>query len=151
MEIGVLATCRELGAAFVAFSPVARGFLTNIDLEPEAFADKDIRRGMPRFQRPHFDDNRDLLTEFRQTASDAGCTAAQLSLAWALSRGDHVHVIPGTTSAEHLEENVAAASLSLDADVIGKVDALFSPGSVSGGRYPEATQAEIDTEEFPAS
>ncbi len=148
VEIGVLNTCRELGIAFIAFSPVARGFLTDVDLLPSAFAEKDIRRGMPRFQSPHFHDNQPTLVSFRQIASGLGCTSAQLSLAWVLSKGDHVHVIPGTTSIDHLAENLAASSVELDAATVKTIDDLFAQGSISGSRYPTATQAEIDTEEF---
>ena len=95
VEIAVLDACSELDIAFVAFSPVARGFLTSVDLDPEAFAEKDIRRGMPRFQQPNFSENRKLLPEYRAIAADAGCTPAQLALAWVLQHGDNVHVIRG--------------------------------------------------------
>ena len=149
VEIAVLDTCAELDIAFVAFSPVARGFLTGVDLEPGAFAEKDIRRNMPRFQEPHFSRNTEWLAEFRAIARDAGCTAAQLSLAWVLQRGDHVHAIPGTTSIAHLEENVEAMNITLSRDIIDRVDAVVNPDTVSGGRYPEATQKEIDTELLP--
>ena len=149
VEIAVLDTCAELDIAFVAFSPVARGFLTGVDLEPGAFAEKDIRRNMPRFQEPHFSRNTEWLAEFRVIARDAGCTAAQLSLAWVLQRGDHVHAIPGTTSIAHLEENVEAMNITLSRDIIDRVDAVVNPDTVSGGRYPEATQKEIDTELLP--
>lgn len=147
-EIAVLDACNELGIAFVAFSPVARGFLTSVDLDPAAFAEKDIRRGMPRFQDPHFAGNRRLLPEFRDIARDAGCTPAQLALAWVLRHGDNVHAIPGTTSADHLEEDFAALGIELDDDIVGRVEALFDRNAISGPRYPAATQAEIDTEEF---
>ncbi len=148
VEIGVLDACRELGIAFVAFSPLGRGFLTSVDLNPANFAEKDIRRGMPRFQEPHFSENRKWLPGYRAIAKEAGCTPAQLALAWVLQHGDHVHVIPGTTSVEHLEEDFAALDVTLGADVIEKVDALVNQDTVSGPRYPAPTQAEIDTEEF---
>ena len=148
VEIGVLSTCAELGIAFVAFSPLARGFLTSVDIEPSAFAEKDIRRGMPRFQEPHFSKNREWLPEYRAIAADAGCTPAQLALAWVLQRGDNVHVIPGTTSLEHLEEDWHAKSVELPADICRRVEALVNKDTVLGPRYPASTQAEIDTEEF---
>ncbi len=110
-EIAVIEACAELGAAFVAFSPVARGFLA-ADLDPEHFAEKDIRRGMPRFQSPHFEKNAKLLPLFRQIAKEAGCMPAQLALAWVLQKAPHMHVIPGTTSIPHLEENLAAADMA---------------------------------------
>jgi aryl-alcohol dehydrogenase-like predicted oxidoreductase len=148
VEIGVLDACRELDIAFVAFSPLARGFLTSVDLDPGDFAEKDIRRGMPRFQEPHFSENRKWLPEYRAIAEDAGCSPAQLALAWVLQRGDNMHVIPGTTSVEHLEEDYAALDVALSADVIERVDALVNSETVSGPRYPAPTQEEIDTEEF---
>ena len=148
VEIAVLDTCAELGIAFVAFAPVARGFLTSVDVVPDEFAEKDIRRGMPRFQEPHFSANRELLPEYRAIADAAGCTPAQLALAWVLQRGQNVHVIPGTTSVEHLEENYGALNVELSADTVRRVDALVNQDTVSGPRYPAATQAEIDTEEF---
>ena len=148
VEIAVLEACTELGIAFVAFSPLARGFLTSNDLDPQAFAEKDIRRGMPRFNEPHFSANCRWLPDFRALAAEAGCTPAQLALAWVLDRGAHVHAIPGTTSVEHLEENVAAIDLQIDADVLKRADALVNEKSVAGPRYPAGTQREIDTEEF---
>jgi hypothetical protein len=147
-EIAVIDACAELGAAFVAFSPVARGFLAAGDLDPAAFPEKDIRRGMPRFQEPHFSKNAALLPEFRNIAKEADCTPAQLALAWALQKAPHIHVIPGTTSIAHLQENMAAGDISLSADIIDRLEALINQRTVSGPRYPAATQAEIDTEEF---
>ncbi len=148
VEIGVLDACKELGIAFVAFSPLARGFLTSVDLDPGSFAEKDIRRGMPRFQDPHFSSNRQWLPEFRSLADEAGCTPAQLALAWVLQHGDHVHVIPGTTSVVHLEEDFGAQDVELSGRVIERLESLVNKDTVSGPRYPAPTQAEIDTEEF---
>lgn len=149
VDIAVLDTCAELSIAFVAFSPLARGFLTSVDIDPGNLADKDIRRNFPRFQEPHFSENCKLLPEFRSIAADAGCTAAQLSLAWVLQRGEHVHAIPGTTSIPHLEENVRAMNIKLSMDIIERVEALLNPATISGTRYPAATQMEIDTEQLP--
>jgi len=148
VELGVLDTCRDLGIAFVAFSPLARGFLTAVDLDPSVFAEKDIRRGMPRFQEPHFSRNCQWLPAYRAIAAEAGCTPAQLALAWVLGRGDNIHVIPGTTSVEHLQDDVRALEVELSADTLAALDRLINPQTVSGRRYNAATQAEIDTEEF---
>lgn len=148
VEIAVLEACEKIGAAFVAFSPLARGFLTSADLDPQNFAEKDIRRGMPRFQEPHFSRNVGLLGDFRKLAASAGCTPAQLAIAWVLQKGEFVHVIPGTTSPRHLVEDFEALKVSLSQAVIDEADRLINRDSVSGPRYPEATQAEIDTEEF---
>ncbi|WOX07008.1 aldo/keto reductase [Microbulbifer pacificus] len=147
-EIAVLDACRELGAAFVAFSPVARGFLAGSVKNPGNFADKDIRRQMPRFQSPHFDRNTQWLGDIAALAQEAGCSMAQLALAWLLAQGEYILPIPGTTSLAHLEENLGAASLRIDSDILRRAGELVNHNTVSGARYPAATQVEIDTEEF---
>ncbi|MEZ5893353.1 MAG: aldo/keto reductase [Parvularculaceae bacterium] len=149
-ELGVIGACNELGAAFVAFSPLGRGFLTGRDLSPASFEEKDIRRGMPRFQEPHFSANANLLSEFRRLAKEADCTPSQLALAFVLAQGPHIHAIPGTTSLAHLEDNMGATDIALSADIIDRLNRLINQATVSGPRYPAATQAEIDTEEFAA-
>lgn len=151
VEVAVLDACAELGATFVAFSPLARGFLTDTDIEPEKFAEKDIRRGMPRFQEPHFSKNVKLLDRYRALAREAGCTAAQLALAWLLNRHPGMHVIPGTTSVSHLEENFGALNVELTEEMISSVDDVINASTVSGPRYNATTQAEIDTEELELS
>lgn len=147
-EIAILDACRAIGAAFVAFSPIARGFLAAREMRPANFAAKDIRRGMPRFQPPHFERNCTLLPAYRKIAHEAGCTPAELAIAWLLRKAPHVIPIPGTTSIAHLEEDIGAASVSLSPAFIEQLDALINEKTVSGPRYPAATQAEIDTEEF---
>ena len=150
-EIAVLEACRELGVAFVAFSPVGRGFLTGALSTPAdvaGFDAKDIRRAMPRFQGEHFAANLRLLDGYRALAAEAGCTPAQLALAWLLAQGEHILPIPGTTRVDHLEEDVAAADLVLPAGLLARVEALINRATVSGPRYNAATQTEIDTEEF---
>jgi len=146
-EIAVLDACREIGAAFVAFSPLARGFLADPGLDPATFPEGDIRHGMPRFQPENFARNRPLAAGFAGLAEEAGCTPAQLALCWVLSRGDHVHAIPGTTRVEHLEENFAAATMRIDPQVLERAGRLINERTVSGPRYPDATRREIDTEE----
>lgn len=148
VEIAVLDACTDLGIAFVAFSPLGRGFLTSVDLQPADFAEKDIRRGMPRFQEPHFSMNNGWLPAYRAIADEAGCTPAQLSLAWVLQQGLQNHAIPGTTSVAHLEEDWGALAVTLPAEIIVKVNKLVDHRTVSGPRYPAPTQAEVDTEEF---
>ena len=147
-EIGAIEATREIGAAFVAFSPVARGFLCGIDLDPENFAEKDIRRNMPRFQEPHFLQNAALLPEYRKLAREVDCTPAQLALAWLLKKAPHIHPIPGTTSPPHLAENIDASGVSLSEGIVERLEQLINHETISGGRYPAATQAEIDTEQF---
>lgn len=147
-EVAVLQTCRELGIGFVAFSPVARGFLTGT-LKDNRFTPGDIRLNMPRFQSPHFGRNLPLAQAFDGIAEQAGVTPAQLALAWVLSRGDNIVPIPGTRSISHLVENLQAATVRLKPDVLAQVEAIFSPGAVSGTRYQPAMQAQIDTELLP--
>ncbi len=148
-EVALLDSARELGVALVAFSPLGRGFLAGAVTDPEALPEKDIRRNMPRFQAPHFASNRDLLPRFEALARDAGCSSAQLALAWLLARDTCVLPIPGTRSRTRLRENIAAAALELPPSVLAAADALINPATVSGPRYPPATQLEIDTEELP--
>jgi aryl-alcohol dehydrogenase-like predicted oxidoreductase len=147
-EIGVLPACRELGAAFVAFSPTARGFLTGRFPDPSTLDAKDIRRAMPRFAPEHHRANADLLPRYEELAREAGCSMAQLAIAWVLTRGDHVLAISGTTNLAHLEENVAGGELTLAPSVTARLDALINRHTVAGDRYNAATQAEIDTENF---
>ena len=148
-ELGLLDACRELGTALVAFSPLGRGFLADAVADPAQLAGGDIRRNMPRFQSPHFARNGPLAAALRSLAVEATCTPAQLALAWLLQTAPMVLPIPGTTSVAHLEENLGAASLDLDAALVARVDALINQRTVSGPRYAADTLAEIDTEEFP--
>jgi aryl-alcohol dehydrogenase-like predicted oxidoreductase len=145
-ELGVLNVCRELGISLVAFSPVARGFLAGAVPDGDALVEKDIRRGMPRFQAPHFARNLVMLARFNDIAARGGCTPAQLALAWVLARGPHVIPIVGTTSVDHLREDVAAAALTLSPSVVAEADACVNTQTVSGERYSKETLAEIDTE-----
>ena len=108
VEIGVLQACRDIGAALVAFSPTARAFLTGALRDVSTLDAKDIRRGMPRFYPDNYAANLKLLDGYARIAQDAGCSMAQLSLAWVLSRGEHVIALPGTTQLAHLEENLGA-------------------------------------------
>ncbi len=148
VEIGVLQTCRDIGAALVAFSPVARGFLTATPPDPAAFDAKDIRRSMPRFEPAAYAANLQLWRGVQALAQRLGCSPAQLSLAWLLARGEQVVPIPGTTRVEHLRENLAAATVSLSIDLVAELEDLLREGRVQGGRYSAASQAEVDTEQF---
>jgi aryl-alcohol dehydrogenase-like predicted oxidoreductase len=150
-EINGLAACKELGVAFVAFSPLARKYLTGTLRDATGFEEKDIRRAMPRFTVGNYAANLRLLDEYAAIARDVGCTQGQLALAWLLARGDHVIPIPGTTKVEHLRENMGALSVELDAATVARLDTLINQKTVVGPRYNAATQAEIDTEEFPAN
>jgi aryl-alcohol dehydrogenase-like predicted oxidoreductase len=148
VELGVLQATEELGTALVGFAPTARGFLAGAVRDYDALAERDLRRLMPRFQGDNLRRNLALYEGFEALARQAGCTPAQLSLAWVLSRGDHVVPIPGTTSLQHLEENFAARELRIDPALLAEIDRLITPQAVAGARYAPATLAEIDTEEF---
>jgi len=147
-EIAVLQACRELGTTFVAFSPVARGFLCDALHDVTALEPKDIRRGMPRFAPDNHAANLKLLPPYKALAGEAGCTPAQLALAWLLHKAAHILPIPGTTSVEHLKEDLAAADVQLDAGLIGRLEALINEKTVAGDRYSEQSNREVDTEVF---
>jgi hypothetical protein len=150
-EVAVLETCRELGVTFVAFSPIARGFLSGTLRDISTLPPKDIRLAMPRFQGEHFTRNLQLLEGLASLAAEQGCTMAQLALAWVLARGTHVVAIPGTTRLDHLQENVAAERIRLSPTMVDALDRLINPRTVSGARYNPTVQQEIDTEELTAS
>ncbi|KAF7600002.1 MAG: aldo/keto reductase [Candidatus Dactylopiibacterium carminicum] len=141
-ERGVLQTCRELGVAFVAFSPLARGFLGDLR-QVDGFTASDIRASMPRFAPASYAANLTLADAATAIASDAGCSLPQLALAWLL-RDPIVSVIPGTTRRVHLEENLAADRVTLDDTQLAQLDSLFAPGKIQGERYNAASMAEID-------
>jgi aryl-alcohol dehydrogenase-like predicted oxidoreductase len=142
----VLDACRELGVAFVAFSPVARGFLTGALRDPATLPAKDIRLAMPRFQAPHFQANLKLLDGFAKIAKENDCTMGQLALAWLLAKAPHIIPIPSTARLDHLEENARSADVRLRSDAMVKMEALINPKTVSGPRYNAAQLPEIDTE-----
>ena len=148
-EYGALKACEKLGVAFVAFSPVARGFLTGTDVDPDALVAGDFRRTMPRFQSPHHERNQALLGGFRALAAEWDVRAASLAIAWLLYQGEHVLPIPGTTSIAHLEEDVAASAVSLSQIQLVALEAVVNDRTVSGPRYNEQAQADVDTEEKP--
>ncbi|CDM24166.1 Aldo-keto reductase [Castellaniella defragrans 65Phen] len=151
VEIAVLGACRELGTALVAFSPLGRAFLADGLPDVARLHDTDLRRRMPRFQPEAYARNLALLEPLRRMARDHGCTPGQLALAWLLHQGEDVIPIPGTTRLAHLEENLGAAGVRLDAEARDELARLFARDRVAGERYGPATQAEVDTERFPAS
>jgi len=149
-EIATLDACRELGVAFVAFSPLARAYLTGTLRDPaKEIEEKDIRRQMPRFEPANYAMNLELLVEYGRIATAADCTMSQLALAWLLAKGDNIVPIFGTRSTTHLDENAGGDAVVLDRSLIDRLDALINQRSVAGPRYNAATQQEIDTEVFP--
>ena len=148
-EIGVLDACRELGITVVAFSPVARGMLSNGVRTPESFLDSDIRRSMPRFMGENWKANLALVDAFNALAEGAGVTPAQLSMGWVLAQGDLIVAIPGTSNIEHLEENIARSDWRPSSALCEQLGALINRATIAGPRYARAAQQTIDTEEFP--
>ena len=146
-EIAVLKACEELGTTFVAFSPVARGFLCG-PLDIESFDAKDIRKSMPRFTAENYAANFKLFAPYQNLANEVSCSPAQLALAWLLHKAPHIIPIPGTTSVSHLLNDVGAADLKLNAELIGKLDALINEKTVQGNRYSAQANFEVDTEVF---
>lgn len=149
-EIAVLEACRELGAAFVAFSPVARGFLCDALHDVGTLQPKDIRSAMPRFAPDNYAANLRLLPPYKALALEAGCTPAQLALAWLLHKAPHIVPIPGTTRVEHLHDNLGAVNVRLDAGLLARLEALVNQRTVTGQRYSAQSASEVDTEEFAA-
>lgn len=147
-EIAVLQACRELGVAFVAFSPVARGFLCGELHDVSTLDAKDIRRAMPRFAPDNYVANLQLLTPYKAIAQEVGCTPSQLALAWLLHQGQHIIPIPGTTREAHLMDDLGAADVTLDASVMARLEALINEKTVTGNRYNEQGSREVDTEVF---
>jgi aryl-alcohol dehydrogenase-like predicted oxidoreductase len=134
-EDALLDTVRELGIAFVAYSPLGRGFLTGQIKSPADLAPDDWRHRNPRFQGANFQKNLDLAERVQALAREKGCTAAQLALAWLLSRGKDIVPIPGSTRAERVAENAGALDVQLTAADIASLDALAP--TVAGERYAE--------------
>lgn len=147
-EIAVLEACKLLNIAFVGFSPLARGFLSNTFTDISTLDAGDIRCGMPRFQGENWQANRKLYAEFARLAEQAGCTPAQLAIKWVLAQGDFIHALPGTRIEAHMMENIAASTLQVSAEVLRSAGELINQQTVKGPRYPAAAQGDIDTEEF---
>ena len=136
-EEGLLEACRELGIGFVAYSPLGRGFLTGRYRTPDDFAADDWRRNNPRFQGDNFRQNLEIVERVRRVAVRTQCTPAQLALAWVLAQGEDIVPIPGSKRRERLEENAAAARITLTTDDLREIDALVPPGMAAGTRYAE--------------
>jgi aryl-alcohol dehydrogenase-like predicted oxidoreductase len=143
-EEEILDACRELGVAFVAYSPLGRGFLTGQIKSPEDLAPDDYRRYSPRFQGENFNRNLELVSRIEQLAAGKGCTPSQLALAWVLSRGGPIFPIPGTKRIQYLEENAAALNVHLtDAD-LSLIDQVAPKGVASGSRYPAEMMGSVN-------
>lgn len=134
-EDEILATCRELGVGFVAYSPLGRGFLTGRFRSPEDLPPDDSRRNMPRFQGENFQRNLDLVRRVQEMAGEKGCTPSQLALAWVLAQGTDIVPIPGTKRRSYLEENVRAVDVVLTPADLARIDEVAPRGIAAGDRY----------------
>jgi aryl-alcohol dehydrogenase-like predicted oxidoreductase len=148
-EIAVLQACEELGTAFVAFSPLARAFLCDRNLNIEEFAPQDLRRTMPRFQPEVVNKlNQQLMPQYRAIANEVGCKPAQLALAWVLKKSSTILAIPGTTNFAHAQQNLAALTVNLSDAQFATLDNLINEKTVPYPRYTPAAQSDVSTEEF---
>jgi aryl-alcohol dehydrogenase-like predicted oxidoreductase len=137
VEDEILPTVRELGIGFVAYSPLGRGFLSGQIKSVDDLPEDDFRRRGPRFQGENFQHNLDLVAQVEEIAAEKGVTPSQLALAWALAQGDDVVPIPGTKRVRYLEENAAAADLTLSAEDLARLEEAFPKGATAGDRYPD--------------
>jgi aryl-alcohol dehydrogenase-like predicted oxidoreductase len=143
-EQEILATCRELGIGFVAYSPLGRGFLTGQFSSFEDLPADDYRRNTPRFQGENFQKNLDLVRRVEEIAVEKHCRPSQLALAWVLAQGDDIVPIPGTKRRKYLEENVAAVDLKLSQEDLARIDEVFPPDVAAGKRYPDHMMATVN-------
>ncbi|MBV8757147.1 MAG: aldo/keto reductase [Deltaproteobacteria bacterium] len=143
-EDGVLATCRELGIGFVAYSPLGRGFLTGQIKKQDDLAADDFRRFSPRFQGENFFKNLELVDHITALAAHKGVAPSQLALAWVLARGKDIVPIPGTKRRRWLEENVGAEQITLTPDELAKIDAVAPKGVAAGERYPAQVMSSVN-------
>jgi aryl-alcohol dehydrogenase-like predicted oxidoreductase len=133
-----IATCRELGISFIAYSPIGRGLLTARIKQPGDMPEDDRRRQHPRFQEGNLEHNLGLVRRIEEIAREKGATPAQLALAWLLAQGEDILPIPGTKHRSYLEENVEALSITLTKDDLARINEAMPPGAAAGSRYPEA-------------
>jgi len=143
-EKEVLPVCRELGIAFVPFSPLGRGFLSGALKDTTSLAADDMRRRLPRFQGDNLDHNLALVQRLETMAATKRCTAAQLALAWLLAKGNDIVPIPGTKRVKYVEENAGAAAIELTKADVAELEATFTPAAAAGERYTEAMGRLVD-------
>ncbi|HLY69535.1 MAG TPA: aldo/keto reductase [Puia sp.] len=143
-EDEVLQTCQELGIAFVAYSPLGRGFLTGQIKKFEDLDPTDYRRNSPRFQGENFEKNLELVKKIDQIATKKNCTASQLALAWVLAQGDFIFPIPGTKKTKYLEENVGSVAIQLTIDELEEIDHIVPKNVAAGMRYPENFMSSVN-------
>ena len=142
-EDAVLQTCDKFNIAFVAYSPLGRGFLTGQIKSADDFAADDYRRMSPRFQGENFQKNLGLVKKIETLAVEKKCTASQLALAWVIAQGEFIFPIPGTKRIKYLEENAGALDVSLSKEELASIDALFPKDVAEGLRYPESMMGNV--------
>jgi aryl-alcohol dehydrogenase-like predicted oxidoreductase len=143
-EDEILATCRELGIGFVAYSPLGRGFLTGQIKKFEDLEPKDYRRHSPRFQGENFQKNLDLVAKIQDIARAKGCSASQLALAWVMAQGEDIFPIPGTKKIKYLEENAGSVNIKLSSSELAEIEAIAPRGVAAGLRYPQEMMASLN-------
>lgn len=143
-EEGNLATCRELGVGFVAYSPLGRGFLTGQIRRFDDLAHDDYRRQSPRFQGENFQRNLDLVERAGEIAREKKCTPAQFALAWVMAQGEDSVPIPGTKRRKYLQKNVGALNVSLTSEELARIDEVTPRDAFAGLRYPESMMAMVN-------
>lgn len=143
-EDKILDTCKELGIAFVAYSPLGRGFLTGQIKNYEDLDKDDFRRTSPRFQGENFNKNLALVKKIEAIAKEKGCTSSQLALAWVMAQGDFIFPIPGTKRIKYLEENIQAVNVSLSTKELSEIEQIFPKNITAGLRYTEAGMKTIN-------
>ena len=143
-ELGMVQTCAELDTAFVAFSPLARGMLSDGFQGREAFRDGDFRKGSPRFSDPNYQKNLAAIAGFKAWCAGRGWDTSAVALAWVLAQGDHIIPIPGTRSAVHLAELAGAENIVLSADDMAMIETLLPVGFAHGARYGGTTWPGIE-------
>lgn len=136
-EDEILATVRELGIGFVAYSPLGRGFLTGSFRKPEDIPENDFRRHHPRFQGENFYKNLELVDKVNEIAKEKNVTPGQLALAWVMAQGEDIVPIPGTKHLEYLKENIAATDIVLSQDDLKRLDEVAPKGATAGQRYAD--------------
>jgi aryl-alcohol dehydrogenase-like predicted oxidoreductase len=144
VEDEILPTCRDLGIAFVAYSPLGRGFLTGRIQKDTELADNDYRKHAPRFQDENWEVNKRIVETIEKLASEKKCTPAQFALAWVLSKGEDIIPIPGTKRIKYLEENIKALEVVLTPEDLRRIDEAIPHGSTAGPRYPEAAMQALN-------
>jgi aryl-alcohol dehydrogenase-like predicted oxidoreductase len=143
-EDTILATCRELGVGFLAYSPLGRGFLTGQIKRFEDLAHDDYRRHSPRFQGENFQKNLELVGRIEEIAKAKACKPSQLALAWVMAHDDFIVPIPGTKRRTYLEENLGALNVRLSPQDLARIDEVAPHGAAAGLRYPEAMMQSVN-------